>query len=58
MVIVNLDSNSLGGIQTTDQHTIKIKIISGGIGKTELSIKEINARNQEDFGWLAFAIVH
>ena len=27
MVMVNLDSSSLGWIQTTDQHTIKIKII-------------------------------
>ena len=29
---------------------IRIKIMSGGIGKIELSIKEINAKNQLAFG--------
>ena len=32
---------------------IGIKIISGGMGKKELSIKEIKDKNQGAFGWLA-----
>jgi hypothetical protein len=36
---------------------IGIKITSGGIGKTELSIKEINAKTKTAFGCFAKPIV-